>query len=921
MEKKPRQQPLMLVPVFMAIGMGIAVYLVLVKLKGLYLIDYESACKVSETVSCDAVQASDQSTVLGIPIAIWAIPTYFVMMLLSWFGMQTEDEEQTARAVVSTNVLALLGTVSMVYSAYLAYIQATVVGATCPFCYGMYGAQLATTIAAFYASPDSFSDALGGGLKALLGGDAPLAAMAGTFGIVAAAGIVWFHHEDQVQYHNGSQAAVSAAKQFLGEGNCDQAQIVISKLSERTDAYGEQAKALLPRVIQCSLANAGLPIPAGTPNMNPPAAIQGTEAQVIAAAGGTTQPTQGSGAVQKPAVAAKPTVAKPTVAPKPTPAKPVAKPVAAPVVKPSASVVDHNNIDWSTVTCSGTKTDNGYPQCNFPVTTDDFIYGNPDAAVTLIEFADFECGYCRMLSSNLSKVKPRFKDNVRFVFKMYPMDSPCNPRMRGEKMHPEGCITAKAAYCAGKQGKFWEAHDKLFAMQKKNQVENLRGYMEALGVNGDQWQACFDSDAPQKRLDTDIKMAAKAWIWGTPRMYICGKLITGAASPSVIEYYLNYFLKNPQLCGGGAAGGAVAAAEPVKAVQPNDANLSPMVEVKTSSGSVFMDRFEASIDKNGKANSIYGVKPTRASWFQAKAACETAGKRLCEEEEWISACTGEPAVDNNKNGWFNDDDIEGTMYPYGLFYEAGACHDTQKTLEGDPVKTGSKAKCASGGKNPGVFDLTGNIAEWIGNDAKKYSQIGGNFGSGEGAKCNRRGTMFGPGIRNNTTGFRCCADKMIANATTDPADLVTLDDTLIGRELPAMSLKTTDDQTVDNKWFQGKVSYLTFFASWCGSCKRELPELKLWQEEMGGKGFQVLAVGADRYSKQSTDFIEKHVPGVNYAVALDPESKAMTEFDVSAMPTSIIVDKKGIVRRVIVGFKKEEVPEVKGFINKLLQGG
>ncbi len=194
--------------------------------------------------------------------------------------------------------------------------------------------------------------------------------------------------------------------------------------------------------------------------------------------------------------------------------------------------------------------------------------------------------------------------------------------------------------------------------------------------------------------------------------------------------------------------------------------------------------------------------------------------------------------------------------------------------------------------------------------------VGGNFGSGEGAACNRRGTMFGPGIRNNTTGFRCCADTAVANATNSKADLATLEGDLIGRQVPEFTIKTTDDKTVDKTTWKGKVSYITFFASWCGSCKRELPELKIWQEELGPKGFQVVAIGVDRYSKQSEDFAKKYEP--NYPIALDPDSTAMTEFDISAMPTSFVVDKGGVIRQRIVGFKKEEVPGLRAAIEKLL---
>ena len=548
--------------------------------------------------------------------------------------------------------------------------------------------------------------------------------------------------------------------------------------------------------------------------------------------------------------------------------------------------------------CSGKRGENGWSNCDIPFTDDDFVYGNPNAKITIHEFADFECGYCKMLSSNFGTVKEKYKDQIRFVFKFYPMDSPCNRRMGGEKMHPDGCTTAIASYCAGKQGKFWEAHDKLFAMQKANQPDKVRGYMEQLGLNMAAWDACITSPAPLQRINNDVTTAARAGIHGTPRMYINGRLVSGSGTPAILEYYIQNALKE----------------QAAPARQNLDTNPNaPMVKFKTTGGEVYIDRYEAAIDQSGRAVSLPKVTPTQVSWFEATKACTAAGKRLCTEEEWTSACTGAPAVDNNKNGWFNDDDIEGTRYPYGAFHEPGNCHDGEKTLDGAPIATGSKSACKS---VYGAFDMGGNIAEWVETDEKRASLAGGHFGSGEGAACRRAGSMFGPGIRNNTTGFRCCADTLVANKTTDPAQLQENSHGLIGAAIPPFRLEDSKGGTVDSASFKGKVTYVTFFASWCGSCKRELPELKNWQDEMSKDGFQVVAIGVDRATSQSKNFADKYEP--NYTVAFDPESTTMTEFDISAMPTSFVVDKKGVVRKRVVGFKKEEVPGLKAFIKTLL---
>ncbi len=214
--------------------------------------------------------------------------------------------------------------------------------------------------------------------------------------------------------------------------------------------------------------------------------------------------------------------------------------------------------------------------------------------------------------------------------------------------------------------------------------------------------------------------------------------------------------------------------------------------------------------------------------------------------------------------------------------------------------------------------MTGNVSEWIENEQSKASLVGGNFGTGEGAACNQRGSMFGPGLRNNTTGFRCCADTLVQNATSDAAALAAAPGDLIGKPVPEFAIKAADGSEVNASRWKGKVSYITFFASWCGSCKRELPEVAKWHAELEARGFQVVAIGVDQAQSQSEGFVKQHAPEAKFTVALDPEATAMTEFDIAAMPTSFIVDKTGVIRRKIVGFKKEETAELRAFIEKLL---
>ena len=195
--------------------------------------------------------------------------------------------------------------------------------------------------------------------------------------------------------------------------------------------------------------------------------------------------------------------------------------------------------------------------------------------------------------------------------------------------------------------------------------------------------------------------------------------------------------------------------------------------------------------------------------------------------------------------------------------------------------------------------------------------MGGDWRGGEGSRCNRRTKTFGPGQRNDTIGFRCCSDTKVETGKVAEASLKENSSAKVGQPLPQISLDTMDGKKWSTSMAKGKVTYLTFFASWCGSCKRELPELNSWQKAFKKAGFEVVAVGVDRNSAQSEKFAKQFNPV--YPVALDPDAMTMGLFNINAMPTSFLVDRKGIIRHREVGFKKDEVALLQRRIQKVLE--
>lgn len=530
-------------------------------------------------------------------------------------------------------------------------------------------------------------------------------------------------------------------------------------------------------------------------------------------------------------------------------------------------------------------------------------WGPDDAPVTLVEYSDFECSFCRMLAHNIKAMKKKYSDGqLRIIFRHFPLNSECNPFTAGVR-HKEACQAARAAHCAAEQGKFWEMHDILFEKQSKLSKKDLKSYAKKIGLNLTRWGSCLEAESTSQRIRLDTAKGAKKRIESTPKVFINERPMEGAGNQSILEYMIDNALKS-------ADSGSNTN---TKAIQADDTSPA-QIKITALPSVYYIDTFEASVDADGTAMSIANVLPAQLSWFEAKEACEKASKRLCSEKEWVTACAGKAAIDNNGNSYFADDTVEGMMYPYGLYYDANRCRANEDRKTGRVANTGALAGCRTAS---GIYDIVGNRAEWVGNDPKKATLVGGSYSSRSRAACNYRRASYGPGYRNATTGVRCCADQPVAEkADRSKVDNSNLTD-LVGRSLPSkLQLTTEDNQVLDSSWFKNKVTYITFFASWCGSCKRELPFLRTLQEEFGPKGFHVVAIGTDRLKKRTLDFVNQYDP--NYTVVHDQESSAMGIFNIDSMPASFLVDRKGIVQHRSIGFNVDEVPEIRARVEKLL---
>ncbi len=121
---------------------------------------------------------------------------------------------------------------------------------------------------------------------------------------------------------------------------------------------------------------------------------------------------------------------------------------------------------------------------------------------------------------------------------------------------------------------------------------------------------------------------------------------------------------------------------------------------------------------------------------------------------------------------------------------------------------------------------------------------------------------------------------------------------------------------IDLSAYKGKVVYIDFWASWCGSCKLSFPYMQDLSAQCGAKGFSILAVNVDHTRASADAFVAQHGQGLN--VLYDTNHKISETYHVSAMPTSILIGRDGKVRYIHQGFLPEKISSYKSEITKLL---
>ncbi len=160
------------------------------------------------------------------------------------------------------------------------------------------------------------------------------------------------------------------------------------------------------------------------------------------------------------------------------------------------------------------------------------VKGPKDAKITIIEFSDFQCPFCKRGKDTMDQILKAYPKDVKLVFKHLPLE-----------FHKQAKPAAIATLAAGKQGKFWEMHDIFFDNQQSLNEEFIMTTAQKLGLNMDKFKADMASDEIAKQVKDDSELARKNGISGTPGFFVNGVAVKGAYPydhfKGIIDRWLN----------------------------------------------------------------------------------------------------------------------------------------------------------------------------------------------------------------------------------------------------------------------------------------------------------------------------------------------------------------------------------------------
>jgi len=158
------------------------------------------------------------------------------------------------------------------------------------------------------------------------------------------------------------------------------------------------------------------------------------------------------------------------------------------------------------------------------VSSNNYTYGSASASAYLVEFSDFQCPACGTFEPTVEQIREKYKDKLQFVYRHFPLPQ-----------HEHAEAAALAAEAAGKQGKFWEMHDQLFAKQDNLTDETINGIVKAIGLNEEQYTKALSDQSLKDRVAKDKADGNAIGVDSTPTFFLNGKKLRLVSPQSLAQ--------------------------------------------------------------------------------------------------------------------------------------------------------------------------------------------------------------------------------------------------------------------------------------------------------------------------------------------------------------------------------------------------
>lgn len=156
---------------------------------------------------------------------------------------------------------------------------------------------------------------------------------------------------------------------------------------------------------------------------------------------------------------------------------------------------------------------------------EEHVIGPPDAAVTIVEYGDFECPNCKQAAPVCKLLLERFAGRIHFVYRHFPL----------EEVHAHALRAAEASEAAASQGKFWQMHDLLYANQSRLTLADLHGYAEDLGLDMRQYQDDMIHHTHAQLVRDDQQSGRESGVRATPTFFLNENICDVSFGVSALE--------------------------------------------------------------------------------------------------------------------------------------------------------------------------------------------------------------------------------------------------------------------------------------------------------------------------------------------------------------------------------------------------